>query len=96
MCDFRLELPRAIWIPATPEPAVYRGCPLEMVQAMAAEIEPPMLPRDAIAALLGGLAKNRRIVINLQGVERLNDAKAAQMFVYALLDTGIAHPLPQA
>jgi hypothetical protein len=94
--DLRHGLPRAIWIHQEPEPAIYRGCPLEMVRAMAEEMNPCLPPRDAIAALLGGLARNRRIHINLHGVEQLSEEGAAQMFVYALLDTGIARPLPQA
>lgn len=96
MVDLRQSLPRAIWIHARPEPSVYRGTPLDMVRTMAAEMEPQLSPRDAIVALLGGLSRNRRIHINLHGLGTLNDEGAAQMFVYALLDTGIARPLPQA
>ena len=89
------SLPNAIWIPAAAEPVVYRGDPLEMVRAMADEMG-DLSPRDAIDMLLDALASNHSIRIDLQEASDLPDEGYAHLFVFALLDTGIAHPLPQA
>jgi hypothetical protein len=93
--DTTQRLPQAIWIPSVPEPAVYRGDPLEIVQAMADEMG-DISARDAIDLLIDELAFSRKVVINLHNPESLPDEGIAHLFVYALLDTGIARPLPQA
>jgi hypothetical protein len=93
--DTSQALPRAIWIPTHPEPAVYRGVPLEMVRAMADEMG-DISTRDAIDLLVDELAFSRKILIDLCNSDELPEEGIAHLFVYALLDTGIARPLPQA
>ena len=90
------QLPEAIWIQNDPCPLVYRGDPLEIVEAMAEEMG-ELTPRDAIDLLVSELAFNRNISIEIHGdTSPLPDKALAEMFVFALLAVGIAKPLPQA
>lgn len=91
--DTTRTLPQAIWIPSVPEPVVYRGAPLEIVQAMADEMG-DISARDAIDLILDELAFSRKVTINLHDPESLPDEGIAHLFVGALLATGIARPLP--
>jgi len=91
--DTTRTLPQAIWIPSLPEPVVYRGAPLEIVQAMADEMG-DISARDAIDLLIDELAFSRKVTINLRESENVPDDHVAHLFVGALLATGIARPLP--
>lgn len=88
-------LPDAVWVPnAKGLPAVYRGSPLDMVRAMSAEMHPNLEPRDAIQAILGGLARHRGVHIRLQPDADTNTL--ARLFLFALLDQRILRPIPTA
>ena len=90
-------MPDAIWIAVEKAlPAVYRGSPLDMVQAMTREMEPDLCPKDAIHAILGGLSRNRNIHIRLDVTPSMPDEIYARLFIFALLDQRIAKPLPSA
>lgn len=91
---FLQGLPGAIWIPSKGVPAVYRGTPYEMVASMAKDMADNLPVQEAVHHLLKGLAENRRLVIGLPG--NLPDDTLTRLFVYALLDTGIAKPMPMA
>ena len=86
-------LPKSIWIAGSTPVAIYHGTPIEIVRAMASEMEPADLSvPDAIQALLIGLAHRWGIVFAFPpgcGEETL-----AGLFVYALLDTGIGREIP--
>jgi hypothetical protein len=87
-------LPKAIWMPGHP-PSIYRGSPLEMVHAMAKEMESSDLSvRETIQAILSGLLMNRRLFIALPNVK--SDETLARLFVYALLGTGVGRKIPTA
>jgi len=87
-------LPRAIWMAGQP-PTVYRGTPLQMVEAMRAEMEPSDLPlRVAIEEILSGLLRNKGLFIALPNVS--SDETLARLFVYALLNTGVGRRLAEA
>lgn len=86
-------LPIAIWMPGDP-PSVYRGSPEEMVASMAAEMGDDVSVREAVNRLCAGLAAYRKVVIGLP--EDVTDDTLARLFVFALLDTGMARPMADA
>jgi hypothetical protein len=86
-------LPQAIWIPGSP-PSVYQGSPSEMVSAMAAEMGDDVGLREAVDQLCAALAAYRRVVIGLPA--DVEDDTLARLFVFALLDTGMAKPMAAA
>jgi hypothetical protein len=83
-------LPQAIWMPGSEN--VYHGSPAEMVASMAAEMGEGVTVREAVNQLCAALAAYRRTVIGLP--EDVEDDRLAQLFVFALLDTGLAKPIP--
>jgi hypothetical protein len=89
-------LPQTIWMPASPgaEPSVYHGSPAEMVASMAEEMGDGVGVREAVDRLCAALALYRRVVIGLP--EDVTDDRLAQLFVFALLDTGMAKPMADA
>jgi hypothetical protein len=95
--DALQKLPAAIWLPrieaGTTDVPVYRGSPQEMVAQMASEMN-VATSREAIVKLLQGLAQNRGVSIGLPA--SATDEKLAALFVYALLDTRLARPVPTA
>lgn len=87
------SLPRTISITGSAPIAVYRGTPLEIVQAMASEMVPDDLSvTEAIQALIVGLA--RRWGVLLAFPDGCEEELLASLFVYALLDTGIGREVP--
>jgi hypothetical protein len=86
-------LPQSIWLPGEP-PSVYRGSPPEMVASMAAEMGEDITVREAVNRLCAALAAYRRVVIGLP--EDVPDDTLARLFVFALLDTGMAKPMAAA
>jgi hypothetical protein len=86
-------LPQSIWMPGAP-PSVYRGSPAEMVASMAAEMDPGMGVRETVDRLCAALAAYRRVVIGLP--DDVEDDTLARLFVFALLDTGMAKPMADA
>jgi hypothetical protein len=86
-------LPQAIWMPGKP-PSIYHGSPAEMVASMAQEMGDGVGVREAVERLCAALALYRRVVIGLP--EDVTDDRLAQLFVFALLDTGMAKPVPDA
>lgn len=86
-------LPQSIWLPGEP-PSVYRGSPEEMVNAMAREMGEDVTIREAVNRLCAALAAYRRVVIGLP--EDVPDDTLARLFVFALLDMGMAKPLAAA
>lgn len=82
-------LPESIWIPS-PENAIFRGTPAEMIQEMTPEPLQGQPLRSKVKFLLGDLAKKRALVIGLPG--NVEDDVLAGLFVYALLDVGVARP----
>lgn len=89
-------LPDAIWVATPSLPSIYRGSPLDMVKAMTREMAPKLCPRDAIHAILGGLARNRGIHIRLDATPSMSDDAFASLFIFALLDQRVARPLAAA
>lgn len=88
------RLPRAIWIAGSRPVAVYRGTPLEMVQAMGGEMEPTNLTvSEVVEALAAGLAENRGVLVKVS--EEEPEDKIADLFVCKLLETGIGRPVPE-
>jgi len=91
-------LPEAIWIPSPGSsalPKVYRGSPVEIVEAMASKAKPKKRTvRSAVKYLVMSIAKTRKVEIHLPG--GLDEDELAGLFVFALLDTGLGKPLPQA
>ena len=84
-------LPEVIWIPGV-VPYVYLGTPLAMVETMAASMcEDELSIRETIEYLTYGLAVNRKVVIGLPSVA--SDDDLARLFIWALLDTGIAQTM---
>jgi hypothetical protein len=88
------NLPGAIWVPGGPDPTIYRGTPVEMVQQMADEMGPTISTHQAIQTLVGALAEHRRIHIGLPS--NVSPEVEAGVFIYALLDLGISKPVPSA
>lgn len=91
-----MKLPRAISVPAASGDEyfhIYRGTPDEMVAVMAEEMGAKSVG-ETVSDVLAAIALHRKIVIRLP--EGLDDEKLATLFVFALLDTKIASPLPQA
>lgn len=87
------SLPHSIWMPGEP-PSVYCGSPKEMVSAMAQEMGLDLSLREAVDRLCAGLAEHRRVVIGLP--DDVPEDTLAQLFVCALLDTGMARPVAAA
>ena len=87
------KLPEAIWIPYGSNPVIYRGNPLDIVQMMAQEMGNVPI-RTAICQLIEALARHRQVLIQLP--ECNSDEQLAQLFVFALLHTALARPLPEA
>ena len=83
------QLPRSIWIPS-PENTIFRGSPTQIID----EMSPPILRsrslRRKVKHLLDNLAKKRALVIGLP--TDVGEDVLAGLFVFALLDTGIAKP----
>jgi hypothetical protein len=67
---------------------------MSMVRQMAVEMGPDVSPIEAIGVLLGALAVKRNIVIGL--ARGVTDETLAGLFVFALLDCGVARPMPDA
>lgn len=89
------SLPTAISIAGSAPVAIYRGTPVEIVRAMASEMEPSDLSvAEAIDALILGLARRWGVVLALP--EGCGEDLLAGLFVYALLDTGIGREVPLA
>ncbi len=90
------DLPQSIWIPAREgeAPSVYHGSPAEMVASMAREMGEDMSVRETVDRLCAALAAYRRVVIGLPN--DVEDDTYARLFVFALLDTGMARPMPDA
>jgi hypothetical protein len=86
-------LPQSIWMPGEP-PSVYHGSPTEMVASMAAEMGDGVGVREAVDRLCAALAAYRRVVIGLP--DDVEDDTLARLFVFALLDTGMAKPMAAA
>lgn len=86
-------LPASIWVPGE-EPSIYRGNPMEIVSAMAAELGADISVRDAVKQICMALAQNRNVGIRLP--LDLPDEQLAGLFVYALLDTRLAKPMAMA
>ncbi len=86
-------LPRSIWMPGEP-PSVYHGSPAEMVASMAREMGDDVTVREAVERICAALATYRKVVIGLP--EDVPDDTLARLFVFALLDTGMARRLPDA
>jgi len=82
-------LPESIWIPS-PENPIYRGTPSEMIHEMTPISLHGKPLRSKVEFLLGDLAKKRSLVIGLPG--NVEDDVLAGLFVYALLDVGVARP----
>jgi Flp pilus assembly protein TadB len=74
-------------------PACYQGTPVEMVDAMAAEMHPGLSPHEAMDQLLQTLTETRRVRIQIP--EGTADRRAT-CFVIALLASGIARPMASA
>jgi len=93
------NLPTAIWVPAEVAnltdrlPGVYRGSPVEMVQAMAKD-NGYSTQRAVIKHYIDVLAQDYKIGIRLPGAA--SDEDLARLFVYALLDVGVGRPMAQA
>lgn len=89
------NLPTAIFVPAGPKKYfhIYRGSPDEMVARMAEEMGSESIEKTVRDILLA-IALHRRILIRLP--EGLDEETLSTLFVYALLDTKIARPVPQA
>jgi len=92
-------LPKAIWMPASSSaklPSCYQGSPLEMVGEMGMEMKPakPLGPHDTIDTLLRFLDDERNIKIKIPG--QIPEGPRSQIFVSALLVTGVAREMPQA
>ncbi len=83
------QLPRSIWIP-TPSHTIYRGTPAEMVCEMSPSRLQSKPLRAQVRYLLKELEKKRSLVIGLP--DDVGDDVFAGLFVYALLDVGIAQP----
>ena len=75
-------------------PSVYRGSPEEMVSSMAREMGDGVTLREAVERICAGLAAYRRVVIGLP--DDVADDTLARLFVFALLDTGMARTVPDA
>lgn len=91
--DDLYSLPQAIWLPGYWEIEVYRGSPLEMVESMA-EVMGADTPRDAMRCILRDFAEDFGILITLP--TDTPDERLSALFVYALLDTNLAKPVPSA
>ena len=89
------SLPTAIFVPAGPGKYfhIYRGSPATMVEKMAEEMGSKSI-ESTVQDILLAIALHRRIMIRLP--EGLDDEKLAAAFVFALLDTKIARPVPLA
>lgn len=75
-------------------PSCYQGSPLEIVQDMAAEMNPRFGVDDAIDTTLAVLIEHG---LPLTGIPKLAPEEIrATMFVVALLMWGVARPMPQA
>jgi hypothetical protein len=83
------QLPRSIWIP-TPSHTIYRGSPTEIVCEMSPSPLQNKPLRHQVRYLLKELEKKRSLVIGLP--DDVEDEVFAGLFVYALLDVGIARP----
>lgn len=88
------EFPSAIFVPGGEEHFhIYRGSPDEMVSSMAREMGAESI-QTAVGNILVALALHRRILIKLP--TDLDDHDLSRLFVYALLDTKVARPVPLA
>lgn len=86
-------LPRSVWIPSGSF-RIYRGSPVQMVQEMAGDESPTCSVKETLRKLTEGLAKNRRLIIQLPWSEPEETLSA--LFVYALLQERIMKPAPTA
>jgi hypothetical protein len=86
-------LPQAIWLPGEP-PSVYHGSPAEMVAEMAREMGTNVTVREAVERLCAAIATYQHVVIAIPG--DVPDDTLARLFVFALLDTGMAKRVPSA
>jgi hypothetical protein len=75
-------------------PSCYQGTPLEIVEKMASDMKPGMGAHDSIDLLLRFLDDERDIRIKLPG--ELPEAARSELFVSALLVSGVAREMPQA
>jgi len=91
------EIPPAIFMPTHSYarlPSCYQGTPLEIVQAMAKEMNPSFGVDDTIDTTLAMLREHG---LPITGIPELAPEEVrATMFVVALLMWGVAHPMAQA
>jgi hypothetical protein len=89
------EVPKAIYLPSIDRaqlPSCYRGTPLEMVRAMAAEIGPDVSPQDAIDWNIHSL-QERGLKIT---IPKMDEATRATLFIAALLHLGLVKDMPKS
>jgi len=86
--------PSAIWMPGVYLPSCYQGTPLEIVGEMSAEMKPGMGTHDAIDLLLRRLADERNVKIQLPA--KLPEGQRSELFITALVMTGVAREMPKA
>lgn len=86
-------LPRAIWM-SGPTPSVYAGTPVEMVRAMAKEMDPALLPKEAIQILCVALRYTRDVRIRLTWTA--SEEKLSEQFIRGLLGCGVGRVVPDA
>lgn len=88
-----VNLPRTIWMAGQSDISVYRGSPLEMVHQMAAEMGSASV-HETVGVLLTSLYRNRGVLIAIP--EDAPDEVLSALFVFALLNTGVGHPMAQS